>query len=903
MEPTKPKLLLVGWDAADWEHINPLLEKGQLPTLESLINNGVMGNLATLQPVLSPILWNSIATGKHAYKHRVLGFVEPDPHHGGARPFSSVSRQTKALWNILSQNGLRCNVVNWWASHPAEPINGCVVSNSFAATKYDPRAGWNMPAGTVHPPELTAALARNKVFDHELTAEQLLPFVPNGPQINQDEDHRLSTLATNLADMLTTHSVATAVMERQPWDFMAVYFTAIDHFSHSFMVYHPPKLNRVSQADFDMYKDVINSVYRFSDMQLRRMLDLAGPDANIILCSDHGFHSGHGRPMFVPNDPTAPAAWHRQYGIFVAKGPNIKKDERVFGANLLDITPTILSIFGIATGKDMDGRPLLEIFERPPEVKSIDSWDTVPGNSGALAADAPVGSAREADELLNQLAALGYVEAPGANKQEQADHAEIECKYNLATNLSWCGKHKEAVPIFLDLIKMAAWESRFIHSLIRSLLGLGNTTMAKKVLLAAYDVRVTHNSAAVLAWAEILAIEKDVDRAYTILRGIEARHQDSPPALTQIGFHFLRLRKFDDAERAYKRAIELHAENPEAYQGLSNIYCRQGKNQETVDAALAAVGLIYQLPRAHLNLGIALARSGQRDRAISALRTALHFNNNIRKAHRWLAIIYDANPLTRDKAVWHREELDRIANQDIYGPGQTASSPDDIFELPDIPSEQDRNRITLEKRPLPEPLALRSGKCFTLVSGLPRSGTSLMMQMLEAAGLPAKSDGERTADDDNPKGYYEWEAIKQVGTHPNILDEPGLDKKVIKTISMLLGAMPYRHEYRVIFMTRPIDEVIESQTAMIKNRKTEGANLMPDELKAQMAGHRDEVLAWLSKHPRATYIEIDYPSLVKNPEPHIQKIAEFLGPDLLPHPQRMRSVIDGGLYRKRSTTN
>ncbi len=122
MKP-KRKVLLIGWDAADWEHINPLLDQGLLPTLEGLINRGVMGNLATLQPVLSPMLWNSVATGKLADKHGIHGFIEPDPVHGGARPYTSTSRKVKALWNILRQSGLRSNVVGWWASHPAEPIN------------------------------------------------------------------------------------------------------------------------------------------------------------------------------------------------------------------------------------------------------------------------------------------------------------------------------------------------------------------------------------------------------------------------------------------------------------------------------------------------------------------------------------------------------------------------------------------------------------------------------------------------------------------------------------------------------------------------------------------------------------------------------------------------------------
>jgi predicted AlkP superfamily phosphohydrolase/phosphomutase len=87
--------------------------------LDAFINRGVMGNLATLQPILSPMLWNSVATGKFADKHGIHGFIEPDPINGGARPYTSISRKCKALWNILSQSSLRSNIFGWWASHPA----------------------------------------------------------------------------------------------------------------------------------------------------------------------------------------------------------------------------------------------------------------------------------------------------------------------------------------------------------------------------------------------------------------------------------------------------------------------------------------------------------------------------------------------------------------------------------------------------------------------------------------------------------------------------------------------------------------------------------------------------------------------------------------------------------------
>ena len=125
------KVLLIGWDAADWSVARPLLAQGKMPALKRLMDAGVWGDLATIRPVLSPMLWTSIATGKRAWKHGIHGFAEPCPATGGIRPITNLSRKTKAIWNIFSQQGWRSNVIGWWPSHPAEPIRGVMVSNHF----------------------------------------------------------------------------------------------------------------------------------------------------------------------------------------------------------------------------------------------------------------------------------------------------------------------------------------------------------------------------------------------------------------------------------------------------------------------------------------------------------------------------------------------------------------------------------------------------------------------------------------------------------------------------------------------------------------------------------------------------------------------------------------------------
>lgn len=897
----KRRLLLIGWDAADWEHITPLLEKGQLPTLEKLINGGVMGNLATLQPVLSPMLWNSIATGKHAYKHGVYGFIEKDPHNGGARPYTSYSRKCRALWNMLSHEGYRCNVINWWASHPAEKINGCIVSNAFGGVQFDPRkGGFQVSRGTVHPEAKGRELARFKVFPNELEPQHILPFVPEAHKVDQESDSRLESLAKVLSETITTHSVGTAVMELEPWDFMAVYYTGIDHFSHGFMQYHPPKLPQISQEDFDLFKDVIVGAYRFHDMMLDRLLQLAGPETTVILCSDHGFQSREMRPMGTPREPAGPAVWHRRYGIFVANGPGIKKDERVYGASLVDITPTILTLLGLPVGQDMDGRPLIEIFEQPPEIKSIPSWEDVPGDFGMHGEETRL-APEEAQELMQQFVALGYIDDPGDDRAKQEDDAEVESKYNLARNLDWLGFSKRAIALMEALVTQRPWESRFIYQLAASYFSSGLVVMAQKLLRAAFDLENTNNLQVQMLWARVRIELNDIDGGIAILKQFESQPTLAGGLSTQIADIYMKLRRFDDAERLYKRALDAHPDNPEVYQALSTIYLRRGDNEAAVNAALNAVGLVYRLPKAHYNLGVALARAGDAERAIVALETAARFAPRMVNAHRVLAAVHRKlrnDPATADrhmqlaKAAMETRQKSRREHQPDAGKHE--------FTLPVFESEPERMKKLVEHRPDPVDPRKRTGKSFVLVSGLPRSGTSLMMQMLDAGGLPPKTDGERAADVDNPKGYYEWEDIKRVAQKPALMDEVGLEKKAIKCISMLLQKMPRGHEYKIIFMTRPVSEVVASQAAMIERLKTEGAHMDPDQIERGLEAHRAQIIQWMKGNARVKFLEVDYPKLIRDPEAPIQQIAEFLGPELLPHPEKMKSVIDASLYRKRT---
>lgn len=189
---------------------------------------------------------------------------------------------------------------------------------------------------------------------------------------------------------------------------------------------------------------------------------------------------------------------------------------------------------------------------------------------------------------------------------------------------------------------------------------------------------------------------------------------------------------------------------------------------------------------------------------------------------------------------------------------------------------------------------------ITIVSGLPRSGTSLMMQMLAAGGIPVLSDGERVADADNPHGYLEWERIKLLPQQPACIAEA--EDKAVKVISQLLLALPAGHRYRIIFMERPLAEVVASQAEMIRRRGTSGPKLADSVLLAALQAHLNQVNSWLKSKGEAglPVCRVQYHNVLANAGPVCETIQDFLGHSL--NLTAMASQIDPSLYRQRSAS-
>ena len=669
------KVLLIGWDAADWKIASPLLDSGLMPTLDGMINEGVMGNIATLQPILSPMLWNSIATGKRPHKHGIHGFMEPDPHSGGVRPVSSTSRKVKALWNILTQRGYKTHALGWFAGHPAEPIDGVSVSDLYPHSTGPLDKPWDLPTGAVHPENLRETFARLRMHPAELTEEAILSWIPRAAEVDQEKDRGLNTFAKILAENCSIHNAATWILKNQAWDFLAVYYNGIDHFCHAFMNYRPPRMEGIPEDRFEIYKDVVDGAYRFHDMMLETLLTLAGPEATVILLSDHGFHSDHLRPKRIPMEPAGPAVQHRPFGIFCMKGPGIKKDERIYGATLLDVAPTVLTLFGLPVGEDMDGHVLAQAFENAPEVERIPSWENEAGECGMHSADLRMDPAA-AQAVLEQFVALGYIQPQTENQEKAVESAIREGKFNLSRDYMDCRQNQNALPLLQELMRDQPKELRFKLQLAQCYQSLGRSIEAKMLLkevlefkpepakgeaveaVPGSEVEKTQ-SAAAQGWVDwLLGTTELVDG--NIERGLEAllRAEQAEPRLpnlhVRLGETYLRLKRVEDAGRAFRRALEIDGDSPEAHVGLSSVYLRQRRFEEAASEALIAVGLQHFAPLGHFNLGIALCRLGQYERARLAFETSQTILPGLGAAHRWLSLLYARQGGDAIRAARHR---------------------------------------------------------------------------------------------------------------------------------------------------------------------------------------------------------------------------------------------------------
>ncbi len=954
------KLLVVGWDAADWKVIRPLLNAGELPNLRRLIDNGATAPIATLQPTFSPMLWTSIATGKRPFQHGIHGFTEPRPDGSGIQRVSNLSRTAKAFWNILSQNDLRSIVVGWWPSYPAEPIQGAMVSDHFQRATPD----FKLVPGMVHPPQYGQPLAALRLNPADLPEDILKFFVPQVREIDQQRDRRLYSAARVICECANIQTAATWLMDREPWDVCAVYFDAIDHFSHGFMRYRAPRQDWIPEQDFLLYKDVVEAGYRLHDRMLGTLLDKAGPEAGVILLSDHGFYSDHLRPGFVPQTHAGPTTEHRNNGVFLISGPAIKPGAELSGVSLLDVAPTILTLLGLPVGEDMDGRPVTTAFTTLPVIERIPSWEKVNGDAGLHPPHMRLDVVAAA-ESLDQLVALGYVEEPDADHDKAVKRTVAELRTNLAESLQDAGRHQEAIAILRELrdsdsTEENADDQRIALRLFVSASALGLREEMKAIAIdwtgrrravytaalaranelrnlarqrasvpdrdKTHPLRDTSERAEPHDLASQRAAAPDHDQTHPLLDASEraelrqlrrscrydpalrdffqaqvfrARRQwadaleclDRIPAkdlirtalFTDRAELLMRLNRWTDAEIALNSALTNDPDDARVHFGLARLALHRRDYNAAAKSALNGIALLEQDPVGHYLSGIALCGLGQFPDAASAFTRALSVNPNFPAARRWRSRLYARHlslPLPPGTAL-APPALTPASRQSGPAPRPVAFAAS-ARNLPPITTE------------------------VVIVTGLPRSGTSMLMQMLVAGGLTPLTDGLREADEDNPRGYFEFEPVKQMAQSSTGLAPAWLEQakgRVVKIVAPMIAYLPEGVPCRVVMIERDLDEILASQQQMILRR---GSKV--DQTEARRTRLKQEYLrlvvwtkGFLAARPDTRLMCVDRAAVLKNPGLAAAAINQFLGGNL--DPTRMAAEIKPELNRQRGAVS
>lgn len=407
------------------------------------------------------------------------------------------------------------------------------------------------------------------------------------------------------------------------------------------------------------------------------------------------------------------------------KGPHIQQDERIYGATLLDVTPTILTLFGLPVGADMDGRVLVQAFEEPPQITRIPSWEQEPGECGMHPSDLRMDPAA-AQAVLQQFVALGYIQPPSEDQSKAVASAVREANYNLARDYLDCGRPDDALPLLEELARNDPKQTRFQMHLAQCYLALSRRADAKQILetLIAADLNPHEAEAAngeqegqaetstptetaqptespqalretapaeapeafapdatapeaaasqvkppnSRPWAELLMgvihfEEGNMEAALASLLKAEQSDPRLPNLHLRIGETYLRQKRIDDADRAFQQALDIDGDSPEAHLGVAMVRLRQRRNEEAAEQALLAVGLQHFLPLGHFYLGVALARLGHRQRAMLAFETCLSMLPGLVAAHRWLAALHSQPGGDLDKAVRHRSLYTQLMHQ------------------------------------------------------------------------------------------------------------------------------------------------------------------------------------------------------------------------------------------------
>jgi Tfp pilus assembly protein PilF/predicted AlkP superfamily pyrophosphatase or phosphodiesterase len=619
IEPIPPdvKVLVVGLDGADWKIADPLMAAGRMPNLSRLVANGVRSNLLSITPMLSPVIWTSIATGVEPTRHGIMDFLARSKG-GASEPVTSVARRVPTLWEILSEAGVRVGVTGWWATWPASPVNGYMVTDRVAYQLFgyssDPRSA----AGKTWPESAYETVRPLIVPTDAIPWGEVTPFL-EGPrrrpdEFTPDELERLEEFRTLLAAGKTYLEAALAMRRSEKLAFETVYFEGTDTVGHLFMSFRSPQLASVDGAGYASFRSVVDRYYEKADQMLGRLLE--GREGwTVIVVSDHGFASDATRPLTTDSriGHGAAADWHRRFGLFVMCGPGVKRGMRLEEASVYDIAPTILALFHQPIPRSWPGRVLATTLE-PGTLASHPvrflAEDPVRRATGEPVPD----DERETAELRGKLQSLGYLAA--------SDTLPMTTKNNQGVTLLAEGKYAEAAAVFREALADQPDHPTLMINLGIALRFAGQREEARAWFEKAYPTSAGRRSAG-HQLAQLKMEDRDLVGAERILRSVLASERGAAEVHNALGLVLEKQGRLQEATRAYAESAKLDSSAAEPRNNLGNLARQARRGAEAERWYLAAIEADPYFVGAYNNLALLCQDRGQVDRAIDLYGRAL----------------------------------------------------------------------------------------------------------------------------------------------------------------------------------------------------------------------------------------------------------------------------------------
>ncbi|MEW5980731.1 MAG: alkaline phosphatase family protein [Acidobacteriota bacterium] len=590
LRPTPRRVIVVGLDAADWQLLDPYIAAGRMPNLARLVREGRSGVLRSIKPPLSPLVWTTMVTGTSPLRHRILDFLRFNPETGEREPITSDERMEKAVWEMANDAGRDVAVLGLWATHPAEPVRGLIVSDRlFAFLRRE-----DVPPLVVHPPEeWTRLLDERARIDREVSLAALQAYLP---WLTADDYERLEAGGNPYAHPVTMlrrilietrlyHRLAVDWVRRRQPALSFVYFQGTDSIGHVFAAYAPPRQPEVTPDDFERYRHVAEAYFAEIDGLLgeyRALADESG--STLLVVSDHGFLWREGRPTHSDSLAGATAAlWHREEGIYLVWGPGIEPDPVRGDGRVGQVAATIMALLGLPRAAGTESPALAGVPEIQPardyggrthrqrtatsapagdSVERLKALGYVGAGEPATRPESAGASTRTAGSYNNEGSLLlqekRTVEAKAAFEQAlRVDPHLAPAKYNLAALAEAAGESGVADALLLGALADGLGDGPArVEEIVRGALQQGDAMRARRLL----DGALTHRPESAelriargrmrIERGDCLGALEDFDRARQSAPGLAQAHGLAGSALMCLG-------RSTEARQAFERSLAL----------------------------------------------------------------------------------------------------------------------------------------------------------------------------------------------------------------------------------------------------------------------------------------------------------------------------------------------------------